>query len=234
MKKGMILLIPVFLLLIGTCATDRKAADYHPVIDPADFVEGIDNPFHPLIPGTRMIYEGNTDEGRERIEFIVLDETKMVMGVTCMIVRDTVWLNGELVEDTYDWFAQDRLGNVWYMGEDSWEYEKGVKTSPSGSWEAGVGGALPGIIMHARPVIGETYRQEYYQGEAEDMAEVVSLDETVTVPYGSFSGCLKTIEWNPLDPGTSENKYYAKGIGVVLEKAVGGGEVVELIEVIRE
>ena len=232
-----ILIFSILVFSVISCATNKSSTldtEYNPVINPADFVKGINNPYQPYTPGVKMIYEGNTDEGKERIEVLVTDETRIVMGVECMVVRDTVWLNGDMVEDTYDWFAQDKKGNVWYMGEDSWEYKNGVKLSPEGSWEAGVSGALPGIVMHANPVPGKPYRQEYLVGEAEDMGEVASLSEEVSVPYGSFSDCIKTYEWNPLEAGATEYKYYAKGIGLVMETAVGGGEKVELIEIIIE
>jgi hypothetical protein len=237
MNKYFKILISGFMIIaVLGCVTNKSlpdGEDYNPVINPSDFVEGINNPYLPYTPGIKMIYEGNTDEGKERIEVVVTDETRFVMGVECMVVRDTVWLNGDMVEDTYDWFAQDRYGNVWYMGEDSWEYKNGVKLSPEGSWEAGVDGALPGILMHANPVAGIPYRQEFYKGEAEDMGEVSSLNEEVTVPYGTFTDCIKTYEWNPLEPGATEYKYYAKGVGVILEKEVGGSEKVELIDIIK-
>ena len=154
------------------------------------------------------------------------------MGVNTVEVWDRVWLDGELIEETLDWYAQDKSGNVWYFGEDSKEYESGEVTSTKGSWEAGVNGAKPGIIMQAEPKIGQPYRQEYYQNIAEDMAQVVGIDESVTVPYGSFTGCLKTRDWNSLESGTDEHKYYCPGVaGVVLEVSVVDGEKVELIDV---
>ncbi|MBZ0318283.1 MAG: hypothetical protein K8L91_17830 [Anaerolineae bacterium] len=214
---------------------DDAAEDevYSPNIDPANFVQGVDNPYFPLVPGTAWVYEGETEDGLERIEVKVLDETRVVMGITCVIVQDTVWLDGEMIEDTFDWYAQDKDGNVWYMGEDTHEYENGVAVNSNGAWEAGVDGALPGIVMQAQPEIGESYRQEYYVGEAEDMAEVISLTESVTIAYGSFENVLVTKEWTPLEPGKAENKYYAAGVGLMLEEVVEGGEGrIELIEVI--
>lgn len=185
-----------------------------------------------MVPGTSFVFLGDSDGEPERIQVDVTHDTKMVMGVQTIVVRDRVWVDDELVEETFDWFAQDKLGNVWYFGEDSTEYEDGVAVSTEGSWEAGVDGAMPGIIMKAAPQIGDSYRQEYYAGKAEDMAEVISLTESVTVPYGSFDGLLATREWNPLEPGEEENKYYAPGIGVVLEQVVKGGSGrVELVAV---
>ena len=204
---------------------------YSVEVDPADFVDGIDNPYLPYRPGTAWVYEGETDEGRERIEVTVTDETMVVMGVSCIIVRDQVRVDDELVEDTYDWFAQDKEGNVWYFGEDSRELEDDEVVSTEGSWEAGVDGALPGIVMYAVPVIGNPYRQEYYEGEAEDMAQVLSLNETIKIGLGTYDGCLQSEEWTPLEPGITEHKSYSHGIGLILEEVVEGGRGrLELVE----
>lgn len=205
---------------------------YNPTIDPADFVAEIDNAYFPLKPGTTFIYQGDTEEGTERNEMVVTKDTKAVLSVTNIEVWDRVWLEDELIEETYAWYAQDKEGNVWYFGEDSKEYEDGVVVSTTGSWEAGVDGAKPGIIMWANPQVGNSYRQEYYKGEAEDMAEVLSLNEAVSVSYGSFEDCLKTREWTPLEPDIVAHKYYAPGIGFLMEIVVGGGsEQVELIDI---
>lgn len=217
--------------------TDAESPDepYAPVIDPANFVDVIDNAYWPLVPGTTFIYEGETDEGLEHIEVYVTRETRVVMGVACTVVRDTVALDGELVEETFDWYAQDKDGNVWYFGEDSKEYEDGEVVSSAGSWEAGVDGALPGIVMYAQPAVGQVYRQEYYPGEAEDMAEVINLTESETVPYGSYDNLLMTREWTPLEPDVAEHKYYAPGVGLILEVVVEGGSGrIELIEIRTE
>lgn len=201
---------------------------YNLSINPADFVAGVDNLLFPLVPGTRYVYQG----GEETIEVTVTDDTKQILGVTTIVVRDVVSVGGEIIEDTYDWYAQDKAGNVWYFGEDTKEYEDGQLVSTKGSWEAGVDGAKPGIVMHAtQPAIGAPYRQEYYACEAEDMAEVVSLNESVTVPYGSFDNCLQTREFTPLEPDVNEYKYYAPGVGLVLEVDVKSGARTELIEV---
>jgi hypothetical protein len=143
----------------------------------------------------------------------VTSDTKKVMGVGCVVVEDKEWEGGKLIERTYDWFAQDKKGTVWYFGEDTKEYENGKVVSTKGSWEAGVDGAKPGIIMQADPKVGESYRQEYYPGEAMDMARVLSLNASVTVPYGSFDHVLETKEWTPLQPGFFEKKYYVRGVG---------------------
>ena len=198
--------------------------DYHPDVDPAEFGGPIDNPYLPYPPGARWVYEGISDGEHERVEVVVTDDTRRVMGIDTTVVRDTVTVGGEMVEDTADWFAQDAAGNVWYFGEDSREYENGELVGREGSWEAGVDGALPGIVMPAAPAVGRAYRQEYFVGEAEDLAEVVSLDARVTVVGRAFEGVLVTEEWNPLEPGTVEEKSYAPGVGMVLEEVTAGGE----------
>lgn len=204
---------------------------YKVEIEPDNFVDYIDNKYLPYVPGTKMTYEGKTEEESIRIEIHVTDDTKVVMGVTCTVVRDTEYEDGEMVEDTYDWFAQDKDGNVWYFGEDSKEYEDGKEISTAGSWEAGKDGAYPGVIMMAKPLTSFSYRQEYYKGEAEDMAEVIGLNVSKTVSYGSFNDVLQTREWTPLEPDVEEHKYYAPGIGVIYEEAVKGDEeYVELVD----
>lgn len=215
--------------------TEGVTGEYSPVINPDDFVEVIDNPYFPLTPGTTFFYEGESEDMLIKNEVFVSNETRVVMGVTTTVIRDKVWEDGELVEETYDWYAQDKDGNVWYFGEDSKDYEDNKVVSTAGSWEAGMGGALPGILMKGGPQVGDVYRQEYLKGEAEDMAEVLSLDESITVVYGSFDNCLKTKEWNPLEPGIEENKYYAPGIGALLEMEImGGDEKLELVNITME
>jgi hypothetical protein len=217
-------------------ATQSAAQEsYAPVIDPANFTNEIDNPYMPLLPGTTFIYEGKTENGDEHNEVFVTADTKVIMGVTCAVVKDEVFVDGELEESTLDWYAQDKQGNVWYFGEDSKEYQDGKVTSTEGSWEAGVNNAFPGIVMQANPAIGETYRQEYYKGEAEDRAEVLSLTETATVATGSYTDVLMTNEWSALDnPPVYEHKYYAKDIGFIMSKYLEGGYEVGLIEVRHE
>jgi hypothetical protein len=220
------LIVSVVLILITVGFTAHIVAQeepYAPVIDPANFVEGVNHPYFSLVPGTTYIYQGETAEGIERTEIAVLPDTKLILGIVSTVVRDTVWVNDELVEDTLDWYAQDKSGNVWYMGEATKEYENGVVTSTAGSWEGGVDDAQPGIIMEADPKIGDVYRQEYYTGEAEDMAEITSFSESVSIPFGTFENVLVTREWTPLEPGVAENKYYAPGLGLILTTVVEGG-----------
>jgi hypothetical protein len=197
---------------------------YSPDIDPASFVASVDNPYLPLAPGARWVYDGSSDGEPEHTEVVVTDQRRDVMGISAVVVRDTVSVRGEVVEDTYDWYAQDRDGNVWYLGEDSKEYENGQVTSTSGSWEAGVAGALPGIVMPAHPRAGQAYRQEFYPGEAEDMAEVTDVGAVKTIARGEYRDVVVIKEWNPLEPEVIERKYYAPGIGVIAEETVAGGD----------
>ena len=200
----------VIVLVAGcTGSSQEEGKAYAPQINPADFTTTIDNKYFPLKLGTTFVYEGGAEHG----EMTVTYHTKKVMGVECVVVDDRAWEAGQLVEQTYDWFAQDNKGNVWYFGEDTKEYENGKVVSTKGSWEAGVDGAKPGIIMQADPKVAESYRQEYYPGEAMDMARVLSLNASVTVPYGSFDHVLETKEWTPLQPGFFEKKYYVRGVG---------------------
>jgi hypothetical protein len=199
-----------------------------PVLDEfagVTFVSGVDNRFLPFTAGSTWSYRGEEDGEVEVIEVIVSDETRRVAGVNAVVVRDTVTHDGELVEDTFDWYAQDSEGNVWYLGEDSREYENGEVVSTAGSWETGMDGAQPGIIMYADPAahIGVPYRQEFYPGEAEDVAQIVQTGATITIGGTVYTGVVVISEWNPLDPGVVENKYFAPGVGVVLEEVVEGG-----------
>jgi hypothetical protein len=191
-----------------------------------DFTTKIDNPYLPLTPGSHWVYKGAFSG--ERTVVHVTNRTKRIAnGVTARVVRDTVRLHGKLVEDTFDWYAQDARGNVWYMGEDTREYEHGKVVSTEGSWEAGVNGARAGIAMPARPRPGLQYRQEYYAGHAEDHARVLSLDDQAEVPAGHYKRVLLTKEWTPLEPDILEYKLYARGVGVVLEATVSGGRDLE-------
>jgi hypothetical protein len=204
---------------------------YAPAIDPDDFVGSIDNSYLPLIPGSRWVYEGRSGGDTERTEVVVTEDRRTVMGIEVTVVRDTVSADGELLEDTFDWFAQDRQGNVWYFGEASNEYEPGGAVSTDGSWEAGVSGALPGIVMPAQPRVGFAYRQEYLEGEAEDMGQVIGVGRRTSVALGDFDGVVVTRDWNPLEPSVIEEKHYAPGVGLVLEQRTEGGrERAELIE----
>ena len=217
----------------GTCSR-TGGGTYEPVIDPANFVTTIDNPFFPLPPGTTFIYEGQTSEGFEHVEFAVTHNTKVILGVTCVEVHDSRFLDGVLTEDTRDWFTQDKTGNVWYFGENTAVLENGLPVDLSGSWTAGVDGAQPGFVMEAHPAVGDFYRQEFLLGDAEDQAEVKTMEAKVNVPYGSFEHCLKTKESSPLAPGDLEWKFYAAGVGNLLTIDKMTGERSELVQIITE
>jgi hypothetical protein len=192
-------------------------------LEPAAFASRVTNPWYPLTPGMRWTYRGTSSEGSERNVVEVTDQTRRIEGVQAVVVHDRVWdESNKLIEDTWDWFAQDLQGNVWYLGEDTTAYEEG-KTSKEGSWEAGVDGAEPGLVMPAEPKVGQAYPQEFKKGEAEDRAQVIGLNIAVTVPFGSFSA-VQTRETTPLEPGLVERKYYARGIGVVAEDTLKGGD----------
>lgn len=218
----------------GCSTSDPMAPDYDPEI-PVEWAAAVTNPFFPLAPGTTWHYEGETEDGTETITVEVLAGTRSVNGVEATVVHDQVFLDGELIEDTYDWYAQDADGNVWYLGEESEELEGGVVVSTEGSWEWGVDGALPGVIMWASPAehLGEEYRQEYYEDEAEDWGKVVAVDQTVDVPFGTFTGCVQTEDWNALEGRAEslEEKYYCPDAGAVLEVPVDAPEErVELVD----
>ena len=208
---------------------------YNPVINPSDFVSTIDNPLFPLTPGTTLIYEGVTEKGNEHVEVKVTHNTKVIFGVNCVEVRDTGTVNGVLEEDTLDWYAQDKDGNVWYFGENSVEYNtSGEIISLEGSWKAGVNGAKPGIIMKANTQVGDIYRQEFAPGSAEDMAEVIGLNESVSVNSVTYNNCLKTQEFSPLEPDVFEHKFYAPGVGNIQTVDVESGQHLDLVQIKTE
>jgi hypothetical protein len=207
---------------------------YAPKIDPANFVAKIDNRYLPYTPGTRFHFVGVRGRTRQTDDQVVLRRTKLILGVRSTVVRDTVSEHGRAVERTDDWFAQDRQGNVWYMGEDSFELSHGRFVKADDSWKSGVRGARPGIIMPAHPRPGDAYRQEYFPaGKALDEARVVRLGAKLRVPYGSFDRLLVTSERSPLEPQT-ERKYYAPGVGEIAERVVKGHhEEFRLVSVAR-
>lgn len=213
---------------------DNNGDDYNPVIDPANYVDAVDNPYCTLTPGKVWIYEGVDEDGtKERVEIEVTHDKKEVLGVATTVVRERAWEDGEFVEDTFDWFAQDKEGNVWYFGEDSKEIEEGKVISMKGSWEAGVNGAKAGIVMKGSPQVGDAYRQEFLKGEAEDMGQVLSVSESVRIGLASYENCLQTKDWTPLEPDILEHKFYSKEAGnVILEKKIAGesGQI-ELVEI---
>lgn len=202
----------------GSSSGSSDTAVTLPDVSAATFgaTDEIDNPYLPLPVGASWVYEVTTAAGLERIDVSVTNDTRQIQGVTAVVVRDTVTVDGEIKEDTFDWYAQDSEGNVWYLGEDTCVYENGECVDTEGSWEWGVDGALPGIAMPADPTAnGETYYQEYYLGHAEDVGEVVAVNESVTVAAGTFTDCIKTHDTSTLELDVSEFKFYCRGVGVV-------------------
>lgn len=220
------MLVPLGVVALVGCGDESGLPQgSEPVdLDPADFTIEIDNPYWPMRSGSRWVYrERDGEGGTQRVVLTVTDRTKRVAdGIEARVLRDVVSEDGEPVEVTDDWYAQDSDGNVWYLGESTAEYENGEVVSTAGSWEAGVDGAEPGIAMPADPQPGLAYRQEYYAGEAEDRAEVLSVDEQVEVPFGHFGDVVMTKDLVPLEPRILEYKLYARGVGPVLALDVSG------------
>lgn len=211
-------------LLVAGCGKDTqdRAADegyrLPPVPPASDFVGTVDHPYYPLDPGSSWVYRAETADGVETIRVSVLPQTRVVDGITATVVRDQAFVDDELIEDTYDWYAQDRDGNVWYLGEDTTAYQPGKEPDKTGSWEAGQDGARPGLVMPAVPEVGDRYQQEYRAGVAEDRGEILALDAAGEVPWGRFEGAVRTRDTTPLEPDLVEYKYYAEGVGTVLEE----------------
>jgi hypothetical protein len=219
--NGRFALLVIVALAAGCGADERRPLPQGSdsvQIDPADFSTEIDNPYWPMKPGNTWVYR----EGDQRVEVTVTNRTRMVMGVETRVVHDLVTEQGVPVEDTFDWYAQDADGNIWYFGEDTTEFEDGKPIGHEGAWEAGVDGAQPGILLPADPEAGLKYRQEYYAGEAEDRGKVLSVDEQVEVPAGTFEGVLQTEDTTPLDLRLVEHKFYARDVGPVLALKVKG------------
>lgn len=207
----------------GSPASQLPQGSEPVTLDPANFSSVIDNPYWPMAPGTVRTYREVDSEGTElTIVVTVTDQTKEILGIPAVVVHDVVSEDGTIVEDTLDWYAQDLAGNIWYLGEATREFSDG-EVDTAGSWEAGVDGAQPGIVIPANPTVGLTYRQEYYAGQAEDHAQVLSVEERAEVVAGSYEGLLMTKEWTPLEPDILEYKFYAPGVGPVLALTVSPG-----------
>jgi hypothetical protein len=217
----------------ASSAGSGSGSAYEPVLDPASFTTTIDNPYFPLPVGRTLVYTGVKDGQTQTDRVTVTDQTKLVAeGITARVVTDVATHDGTLLEKTSDWYAQDEKGNVWYLGEDTAHYSAHGKVDTSGSWEAGVNDAEPGIVMEADPQIPDAYRQEYLTGEAEDTAWIVDRGGSVKVPYGTMRNVLTTLEATRLEAGAYDQKVYAPGIGIVREQAItGAAEFAELVSV---
>lgn len=222
-------LLTAYVLAASAPSAGPKPKEWDPNTAASDFVVAVDNPYFPLPPGRTLVYRGNMKDGVEGLEVEITTRIKRVMGVNTTVVIERHTLNGQLVEVSENWFAQDHDGTVWYFGEATQEYNNGVPGSTAGSWEAGVAGAKPGIIMLADPQNNDSYFQEFAEGVAQDMAQVMSLSKSVTVPAGTFSNVLQTKEWTPLESGSTEFKSYVQGVGLILEEK--GSQRLELVEV---
>jgi hypothetical protein len=228
-------LVPIFVILVALVIVVRlsiqKNPEYNSRVNPADFTIKITNPYFSLPIGKKLIYE--EVGGSERIEITIEGDTKKIMGVETLIYHDQVFQNGQLVEDTRDYLAQDKEGNVWYFGENVDNYIDGKMKDHSGAWIAGVDGAQPGIWIKADHKVGDSYRQEYYRGKAEDRRDVVAVNLQVVTRRATYENCVKFYDWTPLDPGSREHKYYCPGVASeVLIEDLDGGNRTELVEVI--
>lgn len=205
---------------------------YEPVLNPRDFVRVIDNPYYPLPVGRTLVYRGVRDGQTQTDRVHVTSGTKVLEGITATAVSDVARHNGKLLEKTTDWFAQDKQGNVWYLGEDTAAYLPNGQIDRSGSWQAGVRDGEPGIIMLAHPQIPDAYRQEFLRGQAEDTAWIVNKGGSVRVPFGVVHHILTSLEFTRLEPGVIDQKIYAPGIGIVRELSQKGPlEVARLVSV---
>jgi len=235
------------ILLIAGCSTDHSTSPgataplapsplvAKPTPSPqpqlGGWVSGLSNPWLAFTPGKVFHYRAETPDGVETSVVEVTSDTKVIQGVVTTVVHDQESLDGSLIEDTFDWYAQDQEGNVWYFGEDSKQIDHGAVVGTEGSWQAGVDGARAGIVMLALPKVGMKYEQEFAPDVAEDMARVQSLSASVEVPLGSFDHCLQTVEWSPLEKGSRETKFYARGVGEVLTLEDKRRTRVELVSV---
>ena len=219
-------IVATSLLMATPVFAGQKPKDWSPGTDPANFAHPVDNPYFPLSSTRTLSYRAVTKEGIETLRIEVTGGTKLILGITTRVVIETAALNGQTIEIAENWFAPDNQGNVWYFGELTQDFPGG---GTGGSWEAGQGEALPGIIMKAHPMPGDTYFQEFAPGVAQDMASVLSITKTATVMGRTLDHVLLTKEWTALEPNSVEHKSYAPGIGLILEEK--GGARLELIEV---
>jgi hypothetical protein len=226
---GVVAAIAVALVLVAP-ASSAPSCPRPPALPPAsEFGGPIDNDYLPLIPGTTLTYKGKLDGQSARDVFTVTTDTKTILGVATTVVHDQVFIKGELVEDTFDWFAQDSVGNVWYFGENTKELEDGQVVSTEGSWEAGVNNARAGIFMPAAPVEGQVFKQEDANKVAEDCFRILSLEASVKTPFVTSNQALQTEEFTSLEPDVLDHKFYVVSIGLVRDETVGSGDFLELV-----
>jgi hypothetical protein len=223
MKKLTVLLLTA--IFLTSCATKTAQKPSTAPSKASNFVSVVTNPWYPLRPGTVLTYKGSEDGNQLRETLTVTSRKKVIQGVSTTVVSDLLYEEGRLHERTEDWYAQDKAGNVWYFGEDTAVLDaKGKVKDTEGSWQAGRDGARAGIFMPAHPKVGQSFRQEYFKGHAEDRFEIVSLTEKVKTPGASSSHAMLTKETTPLEPDVLDHKLYVKGIGTVIEETVKGGD----------
>ena len=216
----------------STSTTSACGTSYAPVLDPANFQTVVDNPYFPLPVGRKLVYSGVKDGQAQTDTVTVTDQHKLILGITATVVHDVATHDATVLEQTFDYYAQDTQGTVWYLGEDTTAFLPNGKADTSGSFQAGVDGAQPGIIMQATPQVPDAYRQECYAGQAEDTAWVVATEGSVRVPYGNVRNVLTTLEATRLEPGAYDQKVYGPGIGIVSEQSLTGpNETSQLVSV---
>jgi hypothetical protein len=231
--RGTSAALALLALLCAACGSGESSSPH--AAQQRTYVDQIDNPWFPLKPGTTFIYTGVKDDQPARDVVTVTNKTKTIAGVRCTAVQDRLYLRRRLHERTTDWYAQDGEGNVWYCGEATAELDNaGRVTSTEGSWQAGVNGARAGIFMPAHPRVGQSFRQEYFKGHAEDHFLVLSVSASIVVPYTAAPRALQTKEWTPLEPDVLDHKYYIRGVGLAKEETIkGGDEHLELVDVLH-
>ncbi len=245
-KTTIITLIVLVMLVFGIFAykqpvskndsvdQNQNLETYNPSINPLDFSTTITNKYFSLPVGKKLTFEAATKDGLEKIEIIMTGETKVIEGVTTLVYRDTVYLNGQLHEVTKDYLAQHKNGDVWYFGEDVDNYENGKIKDHAGTFIHGKDGAKAGIWMKADQKVGDSYRQEYFKGEAEDMRDTIAIGLTVTTKLATYKDCVKVYDWTPLDKKSREHKYYCPSVGsLVLNENLETGKRAELIKVVN-
>ena len=231
----------LWILVLAACTSKEGPSParqpdqtYQPDIRIADFPESttFTHPYFPYQQGSTYIYGGQSDEGTVRIELERTAVTRIIMGIICSGIQDKTWIAGQLLEESLDWYAQDKEGNIWFMGQELTNYNSdGIIINHNGSWEAGVHGVKPGIVMPAHPQPGLVYREEYFFNVAEDQAEIIAIDMTIAIPLGTFENCLKIKGWTELDQEVLEYKYYAPGKGIIQELSVKENEEIVLGEI---
>jgi len=246
MKNFMVwMLVGIMFLFLLSCEENENNEEsfdfgnlpYNIIVNPANFetINITGNTYFPIIQGTTLHYQGfEEEEDSIMVSVHFTTQTKEIMGVTCVTIVSNIWENGELSQESEGWYAQDLEGNVWCFGTNIQEIEDGGEEYSDESWEAGINGALPGIMMFNNPFIGVWYRLNYWEDEVEDIAQILSISDSLTVPFGSFNNCLQTAEWNLLEQEEVVHKYYAPVIGLIKTEMVDEEECLELVDITND